>query len=60
MLLFDGDKNVGPIYPLHPFFPADMNVEALAAVPPISNPIPLGQQPSTTIPLRMDDAPNKA
>lgn len=58
MLLFDGDKNVGPIYPLHPFFPADMNVEALAAVPPISNPIPLGQQPSTIIPLRMDDPPN--
>ncbi|KAJ6010453.1 DNA damage tolerance protein rad31 [Penicillium sp. IBT 35674x] len=58
MLLFDGDKNVGPIYPLHPFFPADMNVEALAAVPPIANPIPLGQQPPTTIPLRMDDAPN--
>ncbi|KAJ5953480.1 hypothetical protein N7454_000376 [Penicillium verhagenii] len=58
MLLFDGDKNIGPIYPLHPFFPADMGVEALAAVAPVSNPIPLGSQQSTTIPLRMDGTPN--
>ncbi|KAJ5765626.1 DNA damage tolerance protein rad31 [Penicillium odoratum] len=57
MLLFDGDKNVGPIYPLHPFFPAEMGVESLGAVPPIANPIPLGQPQQSTIPLRMDGMP---
>ncbi|KAJ5871030.1 hypothetical protein N7455_005971 [Penicillium solitum] len=37
MLLFDGEKSVGPIYSLHPFFP-DVGVE-MAAVPPVRNPI---------------------
>ncbi|CAG8894875.1 unnamed protein product [Penicillium egyptiacum] len=37
MLLFDGDKSVGPIYSLHPFFPDD-GVE-MAAVPPVRNPV---------------------
>ncbi|KXG52418.1 Ubiquitin/SUMO-activating enzyme E1 [Penicillium griseofulvum] len=37
MLLFDGDKSVGPIYSLHPFFPDD-GVK-MAAVPPVRNPI---------------------
>ncbi|KAJ5608551.1 hypothetical protein N7537_005170 [Penicillium hordei] len=37
MLLFDGEKSVGPIYSLHPFFPDD-GVE-MAAVPPVRNPV---------------------
>ncbi|KAJ5179572.1 DNA damage tolerance protein rad31 [Penicillium capsulatum] len=41
MLLFDGEKSIGPIYPLHPFFPPEMGMASLAAVPPVSNPIPL-------------------
>jgi ubiquitin-like 1-activating enzyme E1 A len=49
LLLFDGDRSIGPIYPLHPFFPPGM--EALAAVPPVANPIPLDADavPPTTI-----------
>ncbi|CAI7642820.1 unnamed protein product [Penicillium glandicola] len=38
MLLFDGEKSVGPIYSLHPFFPDDGAVN-MAAVPPVRNPI---------------------
>ncbi|KAJ5541920.1 Ubiquitin/SUMO-activating enzyme E1 [Penicillium sp. DV-2018c] len=38
MLLFDGEKSVGPIYPLHPFFP-DVDGAELAAVPPVRNPV---------------------
>jgi ubiquitin-like 1-activating enzyme E1 A len=41
MLLFDGDKSIGPIYSLHPFFPPEMGMESLAAVPPVGNPIPV-------------------
>lgn len=41
MLLFDGEKSIGPIYPLHPFFPSDMGMGSLAAVPPVGNPIPV-------------------
>ena len=41
MLLFDGEKSIGPIYPLHPFFPPEMGMESLAAVPPVANPIPV-------------------
>ena len=41
MLLFDGEKSIGPIYPLHPFFPSDMGMASLAAVPPVGNPIPV-------------------
>ncbi|KAJ5150468.1 uncharacterized protein N7500_010657 [Penicillium coprophilum] len=37
MLLFDGEKTIGPIYSLHPFFPDD-GVK-MAAVPPVRNPI---------------------
>ncbi|CAI7671610.1 unnamed protein product [Penicillium viridicatum] len=37
MLLFDGEKSIGPIYSLHPFFPDD-GVE-MAAVPPVRNPV---------------------
>ncbi|KAJ5963256.1 uncharacterized protein N7479_003132 [Penicillium vulpinum] len=37
MLLFDGEKNIGPIYALHPFFPDDG--VGMAAVPPVRNPI---------------------
>ncbi|KAJ5144198.1 Ubiquitin/SUMO-activating enzyme E1 [Penicillium bovifimosum] len=36
MLLFDGEKSIGPIYPLHPFFP---DRTELAAVPPVRNPV---------------------
>lgn len=41
MLLFDGEKSIGPIYPLHPFFPPELGMESLGAVPPVNNPIPL-------------------
>lgn len=41
MLLFDGEKSLGPIYPLHPFFPPEMEMAALGAVPPMGNPVPL-------------------
>ncbi|KAJ5931210.1 hypothetical protein N7516_005699 [Penicillium verrucosum] len=44
MLLFDGEKSVGPIYSLHPFFP-DAGVE-MAAVPPVRNPV--------TVPVAVD------
>jgi ubiquitin-like 1-activating enzyme E1 A len=37
MLLFDGEKSVGPIYSLHPFFPDDG--ADMAAVPPVRNPV---------------------
>ncbi|KAJ5610140.1 SUMO activating enzyme [Penicillium lagena] len=49
LLLFDGDRSIGPIYSLHPFFPPVM--EALAAVPPVANPIPVDGDvvPPTTI-----------
>ncbi|KAJ5126299.1 DNA damage tolerance protein rad31 [Penicillium atrosanguineum] len=42
MLLFDGEKSIGPIYSLHPFFPPEMGMESLGAVPPVGNPIPMG------------------
>ncbi|KAJ5661555.1 DNA damage tolerance protein rad31 [Penicillium maclennaniae] len=42
LLLFDGDKSIGPIYSLHPFFPPEMGMESLGAVPPVGNPIPMG------------------
>lgn len=41
MLLFDGEKSIGPIYALHPFFPPEMGMGSLGAVPPVSNPVPL-------------------
>lgn len=40
MLLFDGERTVAPIYPLHPLFPPEV-MQPLSAVPPVSNPIPL-------------------
>ncbi|KAJ5169183.1 DNA damage tolerance protein rad31 [Penicillium canariense] len=49
MLLFDGEKSIGPIYPLHPFFPPEMDVGSLAAVPPVADPIASNATP-TTIP----------
>jgi ubiquitin-like 1-activating enzyme E1 A len=39
ILLFDGEKMIGPIYPLHPFFPEDLAGAEMAAVPPVRNPI---------------------
>ncbi|OQD70529.1 hypothetical protein PENDEC_c023G04999 [Penicillium decumbens] len=41
MLLFDGEKSIGPIYPLHPFAFSEMGMESLGAVPPVGNPIPI-------------------
>ncbi|KAJ6013003.1 hypothetical protein N7499_012395 [Penicillium canescens] len=39
ILLFDGEKSVGPIYPLHPFFP-DLGAGAeMAAAAPVRNPV---------------------
>ncbi|KAJ5584029.1 DNA damage tolerance protein rad31 [Penicillium hispanicum] len=49
MLLFDGEKSIGPIYSLHPFFPPEMGMESLAAVPPVANPIPVHADSATTV-----------
>ncbi|KAF7716327.1 Uncharacterized protein PECH_000109 [Penicillium ucsense] len=56
MLLFDGEKLAGPIYPLHPFFPPEMDVGSLAAVPPVANPIPMN--PTTITNLASHPAPS--
>ncbi|KAL2852881.1 hypothetical protein BJY01DRAFT_81927 [Aspergillus pseudoustus] len=40
LLLFDGERSVAPIYPLHPFFPPELE-NAMPAVAPVANPIPL-------------------
>lgn len=40
LLLFDGERSVAPIYPLHPFFPPEPG-QPLGAVPPAANAIPL-------------------
>ncbi|RJE26018.1 SUMO activating enzyme [Aspergillus sclerotialis] len=45
LLLFDGEKSSAPIYPLHPFFPPEMN-QSLSAVPPAANPFPLNEAPA--------------
>ncbi|KAJ5081341.1 Ubiquitin/SUMO-activating enzyme E1, partial [Penicillium alfredii] len=45
ILLFDGENSAGPIYPLHPIFP---EMETLAAVPPVADPIPLDPIPTST------------
>jgi ubiquitin-like 1-activating enzyme E1 A len=58
MLLFDGEQSIGPIYPLHPFFPPEMDVGSLAAVPPVANPIVLN--PTMTTNLATHPAPNPA
>lgn len=47
LLLFDGEKMVGPIYPLHPFFPEDLAGADMAAVPPVRNPV--------TVPVAAND-----
>ncbi|EED18244.1 SUMO activating enzyme (AosA), putative [Talaromyces stipitatus ATCC 10500] len=54
LLLFDGEKNVAPIYPLHPIFPpqiedmaAKISPTATTAVPATSLPI----LPGTSVPL---------
>ncbi|KAL4942132.1 hypothetical protein BDV06DRAFT_192969 [Aspergillus oleicola] len=44
LLLYDANNNIGPIYPLHPFFPMEMG-NPMPAVPPVANPIPLNGQP---------------
>ncbi|GAB1209084.1 hypothetical protein APSETT445_007850 [Aspergillus pseudonomiae] len=40
LLLFDGEKSLAPIYPLHPFFPPEVE-NVMPAIPPAANPIPL-------------------
>jgi ubiquitin-like 1-activating enzyme E1 A len=44
LLLFDGERSVAPIYPLHPFFPPEIE-NAMPAVAPVANPIPLNGHP---------------
>ncbi|KAG2412707.1 hypothetical protein HFD88_010264 [Aspergillus terreus] len=46
LLLFDGEKSLSPIYPLHPFFPPEVG-NVLPAMPPVANPIPLDAEPVT-------------
>ncbi|PYI10037.1 SUMO activating enzyme [Aspergillus sclerotiicarbonarius CBS 121057] len=46
MLLFDGERSAAPIYPLHPFFPPEVE-NALPTVLPVSNPILLDGEPTT-------------
>ncbi|KAL3465775.1 hypothetical protein BJX64DRAFT_42628 [Aspergillus heterothallicus] len=44
LLLFDGERSVAPIYPLHPFFPPEIE-NAMPAVAPVANVIPLNGHP---------------
>ncbi|KAL3488902.1 hypothetical protein BJX62DRAFT_168259 [Aspergillus germanicus] len=44
LLLFDGERSVAPIYPLHPFFPPEVE-NAMPAIAPVANPIPLNGHP---------------
>ena len=41
LLLFDGEKFEAPIYSLHPFFPSGTGADSLAAIPPVTDAIPL-------------------
>ncbi|GKZ18675.1 hypothetical protein AbraIFM66951_007695 [Aspergillus brasiliensis] len=45
MLLFDGERSAAPIYPLHPFFPPEVE-NALPTVVPIVQPIALDGEPA--------------
>ncbi|KAL4819489.1 hypothetical protein BDW67DRAFT_131912 [Aspergillus spinulosporus] len=45
LLLVDGERSVAPIYSLHPFYSLD-TPNAMAAVPPAPNPIPLNGHPN--------------
>ncbi|RAL05604.1 E1 ubiquitin-activating protein AOS1 [Aspergillus ibericus CBS 121593] len=45
MLLFDGERSAAPIYPLHPFFPPEVE-NVLPTVLPVSNPISLDGEPA--------------
>ncbi|BAE55070.1 hypothetical protein F9C07_10849 [Aspergillus flavus] len=40
LLLFDGEKSIAPIYPLHPFFPPEVE-NAMPVIHPAANSIPL-------------------
>ncbi|KAK1140264.1 E1 ubiquitin-activating protein aos1 [Aspergillus melleus] len=44
LLLFDGEKSLSPIYPLHPFFPPEVE-NAMPAVIPVANPISVDDEP---------------
>lgn len=43
ILLFDGERNVAPIYPLHPFFPPET---ALPMTIPVANHVPIQTVPA--------------
>ncbi|OJJ68729.1 hypothetical protein ASPBRDRAFT_132944 [Aspergillus brasiliensis CBS 101740] len=50
MLLFDGERSAAPIYPLHPFFPPEVE-NALPTVVPIVQPIALDGEPAPAPPM---------
>jgi len=44
ILLFDGERNIAPIYPLHPFFPPQIESMAASSISlPVVNSIPLDE-----------------
>ncbi|KAI2898698.1 hypothetical protein CBS11852_3632 [Aspergillus niger] len=45
MLLFDGERSAAPIYPLHPFFPPEVE-SAIPPVVPVVQAIPLDGEPA--------------
>lgn len=47
LLLFDGDKSVAPVYPLHPFFPPEVENVLPAVTPATVNAIPVHPGPAT-------------
>ncbi|ODM22263.1 hypothetical protein SI65_03109 [Aspergillus cristatus] len=46
LLLFDGDKSVAPVYPLHPFFPPEVENALPAVTPAAVNAIPVHPGPA--------------
>ncbi|PYH74066.1 E1 ubiquitin-activating protein AOS1 [Aspergillus vadensis CBS 113365] len=48
MLLFDGERSTAPIYPLHPFFPPEVE-NAVPPVVPIVQAIPLDGEPAPAL-----------
>ncbi|PYH30470.1 E1 ubiquitin-activating protein AOS1 [Aspergillus neoniger CBS 115656] len=48
MLLFDGERSAAPIYPLHPFFPPEVE-NAVPPVVPVVQAIPLDGEPAPAL-----------
>lgn len=48
MLLFDGERSAAPIYPLHPFFPPEVE-NAVPSVVPVVQAIPLDGEPAPAL-----------